>query len=323
MLRQKEPFCYFGSKKATLLIILIVLVILIILIKKFTKPVHEPSNASTNNNFSTEDAINNNISNYHPSLSWKTENPQLLEITAKSAIVIDESTGNVIYSKNEHESLAPASITKIMTAIITTEEIDKNKLCSVSEKAAATEPNKIVLNPGEQIRAEDLLYGLMMISANDAAEVLAEAVDGGRQAFIDKMNKKVQLLGLEDTYFMNPSGLDEEGHYSSAFDIGVMTRFAIQNYPEILKYMGEKDDYSVYPTDHNESHWWSHISSLLYNYPGTDGVKTGYTENADHTLIATAIRDGKRIIIVYFGSTDSTGDAVKLLDLGFSTNTGV
>jgi D-alanyl-D-alanine carboxypeptidase (penicillin-binding protein 5/6) len=297
---------------------------IILLVHKNEKEMDESLIAGTKNVVLDETKqINENISKYHPDSSWLKDNPQTLDITAKSAIVIDENTGKILYSKNEHESLAPASITKIMTAIIAVENLEKNQLCTVSEFAANVEPNKIVIRAGEKLRTEDLLYGLMMISANDAAEVLAESIDGNRETFIKKMNDKVRLLGLKDTVFKNPNGLDENEHLSSSYDIAVMTRYAIKNYPEILGYMGEKEDYSVYATDYNESHWWSHISQLLYNYSGADGVKTGYTENANHTLIATAIRDDRRITIVYFGSTDSTGDAVKLLDFGFLVNPSV
>ncbi len=325
MFEQKNFLEFLKNKKlVSIILFLIVMAGISLTINNYRKNADTAISASANSIVDNEKyAIDENTKNFHPSFEWLQENPQDIDVTANSAIVIDENTGNVLFAKNEHDSLPPASITKIMTAIIASENINKNDLCTVSEKAAATEPNKIVMKEGERLRSEDLLYGLMMISANDAAEVLAESIDGNRQTFINLMNEKVRLLGLNSTDFKNPSGLDEEGHLSSAFDIAVMTRYAIKSYPEILSYMGEKEDYSVYPTEENESHWWSHISSLLYNYRGADGVKTGYTENANHTLIATAQREGKRIIIVYFGSSDSTGDAVKLLDLGFSINTGV
>jgi D-alanyl-D-alanine carboxypeptidase len=224
-----------------------------------------------------------------------------------------------LFEKNPHQKLAPASITKILTLSVALENLKKDQMITVSQEAADQEPNKIVMKAGEKLQLEDLLYGLMMISANDAARAIAESVPGGFDSFIKLMNNKVRLLGLKDTNFKNPSGLDDNEHYSTVFDIATMTRYALLEHgTEVVAYAGEKKDHSVYPTDHNESHWWSHISSMLYRYPGMIAAKTGYTDIAKSTFIGVAERNGRRLNVVLMGSTDANNDVPRLLDYGFA-----
>lgn len=261
--------------------------------------------------------IEENIKKYQPQKTDKT-NEGTLEISAKSAIVIDENTNEILYQKESDLRLPPASITKIATISVALENLKKEDLINISQKAGEQEPNKIVMKAGERMTLSDLMYGLMMISANDAAFAIAEAIPGGYDQFIGLMNEKVRILGLVDSSFKNPSGLDVQGHYSSAFDIATLTRYALLCHPEIIDYAGEKDDHSVYPTDHNESHWWGHISGMLYRYPGMIAAKTGYTEEAGSTFIGIAERDGRRLTVVFFGATDANSDVIKLLDFGFA-----
>ncbi len=256
---------------------------------------------------------------YQPKNDWLKDNPANITLTAESAIIIDQNTSQLIMAKDEHKKLPPASITKMLTLITVLENIKTDKLCTVSEQAASTQPNKITMTPGEKIKVEDLLYGLMMISANDAAEVLAECYDGGRTKFIEKMNERVRYLGLKDSLFKDPNGLNDLDQFSSAYDMGVITRYAIMTKPETLNYIGRKDDYSVFATDHNESHYWYQISQLLSSYPGMEGAKTGYTHIAKNTYIGVASRDGRRIIIVYLAAQTSTSDATTMLEYGLST----
>ena len=168
------------------------------------------------------------------------------------------------------------------------------------------------------MKVRDLLYGLTMISANDAAEVLAECYKEGHESFIKKMNEKVKLLGLSDSTFYDPSGLNDETQLSSAYDIGTITRYLLLSKPDAIQYLGRKDDYSVYPSDHNESHYWYQISHLLQTYPGMEGAKTGYTHIAKNTYVGVAKRGGRRIIIVYLAAQTTTSDATTLLEYGFS-----
>jgi D-alanyl-D-alanine carboxypeptidase (penicillin-binding protein 5/6) len=264
--------------------------------------------------------IEENIEKYQPKYDWVRTHPSNITLTAKSAIIIDQNTGQILLTKNEHEKLPPASITKILTLVTVLEGLKIDKLCSVSEKAASIQPNKITMNVGEKMKVEGLLYGLMMISANDAAEVLAECYDGGRDKFIAKMNEKVKLLGLKDSIFKDPHGLNDIDELSSAFDMGTITRYALLEHPETLKYIGRKEDYNIYPTDHNGSHSWYQISNLLLTYPGMEGAKTGYTHIAKNSYIGVARRSERRVIIVYLGAETTTSDATTLLNYGFSVN---
>jgi len=243
-----------------------------------------------------------------------TQKPDF-SISAKSAIIINAQNGEIIFDQNANEKLPPASITKIMTGILALEHYDLEKKILVSKEAAAVEPNKIVMKEGEKMKVKDLLYGLMMISANDAAEVLAEGIDGNRNTFLEEMNEKCKLLELKNTTFKNPSGLDEEGHYSSAYDIAKITYYAIKTKPEIIQYLGFNDAYSIYPTADNESHWWGgHISSTLDAYPEMIGAKTGYTEDAKNTFIGIAEKNNQKFIFIFLGSDEATEDAKALLE---------
>ncbi len=292
---------------------ILVLLMNIFSMKKETKLSTSKTKKSNINNLIKENAIK-----YQPKFDWIKNNTFDMTLTAESAIVIDQETGQVIYNKEVHKQLPPASITKVLTLITVLENIKTDKLCTVSQQAADTQPNKIVMKAGEKMKVDDLLYGLMMISANDAAEVLAECYDGGRDKFIAKMNEKIRLLGLSDSVFKDPNGLNDVDQVSSAYDIGTVTRYGLLTQPKLLEYMGRKDDYSVFPSDQNESHYWYQISNLLSSYVGMEGAKTGYTHIAKNTYIGIASRDGQRIIIVYFAAQTTTSDATALLDYGFS-----
>jgi D-alanyl-D-alanine carboxypeptidase (penicillin-binding protein 5/6) len=261
--------------------------------------------------------ISENVKKYQPQRSINTSETGL-DISATSAILIDENTNEILYQKDPNLSLPPASITKIATLSVALENIGKDDLITVSQKAADEVSNKIAMKAGEKMHLNDLLYGLMMISANDAAYAIAEAAPGGFGGFMNMMNEKVRILGLTNTTFKNPSGLDEDGHLASAFDIATLTRYALLEHPEVITYAGEKNDYSVYPSDHNESHWWSHISGMLYRYPGMIAAKTGYTDIAKSTFIGIAERNGRKLVVVFLGATDANNDVVKLLDYGFA-----
>lgn len=274
--------------------------------------------AFTENN--EQKTIADNLEKYGLKTDWLTANPQTLPVSTKSAVILDYNTRELLFAQNEHAQLPPASITKVLTATVVLENMKTDKLCTISQEAADTEAYKIVMRAGEQLSVEDLLYGMMMLSANDAAEALAECYDGGKQAFIDKMNEKVRLLGLSDSNFVTPNGLDDPNHYSSAYDMAVITEYAIRTQPTFLDYMGREQDYSVAATDHNDAHYFYSLSTLLKTYSGMDGAKTGFTYEAGNTYIGTALRNGRRIIIVYFGANSTTYDATLLLDQGFFLN---
>ncbi|HEY7801213.1 MAG TPA: D-alanyl-D-alanine carboxypeptidase family protein [Dehalococcoidia bacterium] len=235
-------------------------------------------------------------------------------ITAKSAVVIDGDTGRVLYDLGAHDRRPPASVTKIMTALLTIEHGDLGRTV-VSDVDATTMVGSSVmgLRPGVPITIEDLLYGLMLPSGNDAAVLLAENVDGSVPAFVAEMNKKAKELGLKDTHFANPHGLDDPNHYSSAYDLARLARYAMQE-PEFAKIVSTQDWHLAPPSDYDLHNG----NSLLETYPGADGVKIGWTDNAGWTLVASAQRDGHRLYVTVLDSTDRDADATALFDWAFS-----
>lgn len=309
---------YVLRNKRKSLLIIVCLVIAFFIVAKNNKIAANPQVKGSNkiSEAQLQKLIKENTEKYQPKKNWLAENPQELPTSATASVILDYDSNELLFADNEHEKLFPASITKVLTATIALETMDTNKVCTITENAANMEPNKISMKAGEEMRLEDLIYGMMMISANDAAEAIADCYPDGRQAFIDKMNQKVRELGLTDTTFVNPSGWHDDNHKTSAFDMATITNYALKSNPEFLKYFGRTESYSVYPTEKNESHWWNQISTLLKTYPGMDGAKTGFTYEAGNTYIGTAKSDGHRIIIVYFNANSSTYDAKLLLDQG-------
>lgn len=240
-------------------------------------------------------------------------------IQAMSGIIINAETGEILYEKEAHKSLSPASITKILTAAVAIENFDKDKKLRVSKQASQMEAFNMSSQEGELLKVEDLLYALMMISANDAAEILAEGIDGNRNTFIEKMGEKIRYLELKETSFKNPSGLDEPGHTSSAHDIGKLTYYAIRSNPEVLKYMGDKGEHSIMPNEENVAHYWpGHVSLTMRSYPEMLGAKTGFTDEARNTFIGVAQGTKGKFIFVFMGSDRGNEDAKTLLNFGLS-----
>jgi len=313
-----------SNKKLSTLIIIIVVVSSVAIISGTGIHMFEkkhPAVASGNlSEAAQKKIIDENKAKYYPKTDWLAAHPQDLQLSSKSAIILDYNTGEVLLDNNMHAKLPPASITKVLTVLVALENFKLDQLCTVSQEAADTEPYKIVMNAGEQMSVRDLIYGMMMISANDAAEVMAECDPGGKEAFIAKMNQKVKDLGLTDSHFVTPNGLDDPDHYSSAFDMATITEYAIRTQPDFLTYMGRVDDYSVAATDHNEAHSYYQLSTLLKTFPGMEGAKTGFTYDAGNTYVGAASRDGRRIIIVYFDAFSKTYDATTMLEQGFFLN---
>lgn len=266
-----------------------------------------------------ERIISENMAKYQPkSGSKEIEGPV---VTAKSAIVVDQNTNTILYSKNMHEALPPASIIKMLTFSMALEKFEENELIEISENASVQVSNKINMKPGEKMKLSDLLYGLMMISANDAAYAIADASDDGFEGFIKAANDKVEMLGLKETVMKNPAGLDEEGQTSSAYDLATITRYALLEHPQIIKYAGKTAEHSVYATEANEPHYWfGHLSRMLTAYKPMIAAKTGYTDLAGSTYIGIAEKNGRRLILVILGDKNSAinNDVTSLLDYGFS-----
>lgn len=237
-------------------------------------------------------------------------------ITAEAAVVMDLDTGEVLYGKAEHERRPPASLTKVMTGYLAVKQGDLQQIITVSETAAATGESSLNLKAGDRLTFENLLYGALMKSANDACVALAEQMAGSEQIFVQNMNLQACLLGCADTNFCNSNGLPAENHYSSAYDLALMTRAAMQD--EIFSAIVQQQQYMVRWVDGRQL-LVRNTNRLLREYPGAIGVKTGTTNEAGQCLIAVAQKEGKRIIVVVLKSKNRFYDAVALLDYGLQT----
>ena len=248
-----------------------------------------------------------------------------LEVTAPSAILMDAATGQVLYEKNSHERLRPASVTKIMTMILVMEALDRGQLSwdqtiSVSAAAAGKGGSQVYLEEGEQMSLDEMLKSVAVASANDCATALAEAVAGSESVFVEQMNQRAAELGMEDTHFVNCTGLDDEPeadeHLTTAYDIALMSRELLKH-DEIRRYTTIWMD-----TVRNGQFGLSNTNKLIRFYDGATGLKTGYTSAAGHCLSATAERDGMELIAVVLhcdSSSNRFADARTLLDYGFAT----
>ncbi|WP_397386168.1 D-alanyl-D-alanine carboxypeptidase family protein [Paenibacillus sp. VCA1] len=246
-----------------------------------------------------------------------------LAANAKSAILMDADTGTIIYEKNSHDKLPPASITKIMTMLLTMEAIDSGKLkltdkVRTSEYAASMGGSQIFLEPGEEMTVDEMLKGIAMASGNDASVAIAEKIAGTEESFVQMMNDKAKQLGLKDTHFANCNGLPAENHYSSAHDIAVISRELLKH-KDITKYTGTYQDYLR--KDSKKPFWLVNTNKLVRFYTGADGLKTGYTSEARFCLSATAVKDGLRAVAVVLGepNTKTRNEEVsKMFDYMFS-----
>lgn len=241
----------------------------------------------------------------------------------KSAILIERDTGRILLDKNAHEKLPPASMTKVMTLLLIMEALDRGELMldekiRVSERAASMGGSQIFLAEGEEMSVEDLLKGIAIASGNDASVALAERIAGSEEAFVEMMNEKVTQLNLKNTLFQNSSGLPAKDHYSTSYDIAIISK-------ELLKYETVTDYTSIYEDylrkgEENEF-WLVNTNKLVRFYPGVDGLKTGYTNEAKYCLTATAKKDDMRVIAVVMGAdTVKKRNATisKMLDYAFN-----
>ncbi|MDQ0233583.1 D-alanyl-D-alanine carboxypeptidase family protein [Metabacillus malikii] len=242
---------------------------------------------------------------------------------AKSAVLIERDTGMVLYDKNSDEKLPPASMTKIMTMLLIMEALESghikwDEMVRTSEYAASMGGSQIFLEPGEEMSVEQMLKGIAIGSGNDASVAMAEKIAGSTEQFVNMMNKKVKELGLKNTHFKNPTGLPEDGHYSSAHDMALMAKELLK-YEEITKFTGKYEDYLRENTD--KKFWLVNTNRLVKFYPGVDGVKTGFTNEAKYCLTATAKKDNMRVIAVVFGADtpkERNSQVTKMLDYAFS-----
>jgi serine-type D-Ala-D-Ala carboxypeptidase (penicillin-binding protein 5/6) len=241
-----------------------------------------------------------------------------VSVSANSAVLMDQESGRVLYEKNAHEKKRIASITKIMTAILAIESGKLDKMVQISSKATKAEGSSVYLKPNEKIKLEHLVYGLMLRSGNDTAEAIAEYVGGSLEGFVYLMNQKAKEIGMANTNFANPHGLDNfENHYSTAYDMALLTRYAMQN--ETYKVIsGTK----IHKAPNPEEKWdrvWRNKNRLLSKYKYTTGGKTGYTKRAKRTLVSTATKGDMDLISVTLNAPDDWNDHISMFEYGFQT----
>ncbi len=238
-----------------------------------------------------------------------------VDVSANAAVVMEATTGRVLYEKNAHEKMPMASTTKVMTALVALEYGNLNDIVTVSKNASGVEGSSIWLSVGEKMSLSDMLYGLMLASGNDAAVAIAEHVGGSVDAFVEMMNKKAQEIGAYDTHFMNPNGLPVEGHYTTAFDLALISAYAMRNpaFCEIVK--------TQYKTLPWEGHEWDRVvknkNKILWNYEGGNGIKTGFTKEAGRCLTAAAQRENMQLVSVVLSAPNMFEDCMALMDYGF------
>ncbi len=253
-----------------------------------------------------------------------------VDITATSAVLMEGSSGEIIYEKDKDKELVPASITKIMTLTLIFEAIDSGRISlddpvSVSEYAASMGGSQVFLEPGETQTVNDMIKCISIASANDAAVAMAEKISGSEEAFVKKMNEKAKELGMNHTQFKNCSGLDDDiksGHYSSACDVARMSRELIMKHPQISSYSTVWMDKIVHKTKKGETEFGlTNTNKLVRFYDGITGLKTGSTSKAKYCLSATASRNGMNLIAVVMAAPDHKkrfSEAQALLDYGFA-----
>ncbi len=250
-----------------------------------------------------------------PAPGWAGEQ-RLLPLNAQSALLMDVENGQVLYAQNHKQPRPVASTTKVMTALIALAGAELHGTVRVSPRAAAVEESSMHLRQGENLTLENLLYGALLSSGNDACVAIAEHVAGSEKTFVAFMNEKALLIGAENTCFQNTNGLPVRGHHSTALDLALITRYALHN-PVFCRIV--KTRYKLVKEPGSFEHHLVNTNKLLWRYPWADGVKTGTTSEAGKCLIASASREGRRLLAVVLNDGDRFGDAVRLLEFGFSS----
>ena len=257
-----------------------------------------------------------------PNFVYANEEEKLAQ-NAKSAILVETSTGKILYEKNKDERLSVASLTKMMAQILILEANESGKLdwdekITASANASGYGGTQIYLETGEVMTAGDLMKGVSMASANDATVALAERIAGSEEKFVSMMNKKAKELGLQNTNFVNPTGLDEDNHYSSSYDLAIIA-MELMKHKEIFKFSSIYEDYLRQDTPNK--FWLVNTNKLVRLYEGADGLKTGFTDNAGYTMAVTAKRGNMRLLAIVLGEAVSkvrNQETQELLDYGFN-----
>ena len=258
-------------------------------------------------------------------LVFADKNGANLNLKCKSAVLMDVTSGKVLYEKNCHEKLPPASVTKVMTMLLICEAVESNKIkltdeVTVSETASSMGGSQIFLEPNETQTVDTLLKGIAVASANDACVMIGERIAGTNDNFVKMMNEKAKELKLVNTHFVNPTGLHDDNHYTCALDLGTMAAYLIEMGGErLLQTTSLYDSYIREDTAHK--FWLVNTNKLLKSYQGADGLKTGYTKEAGYCIVSTAKRNGLRLIAIVLKESDPkvrNQEVSQLLDYGFS-----
>ena len=253
----------------------------------------------------------------------KAEETEDLAPNAKSAIMIEASTGEILFQKNKDEKLSPSSMTKMMSMLLIMEEIENgnlkwNEMITTSEKASSMGGSQIFLKVGEKMTVEDLLKGVAIASGNDAVVALAERISGSEEQFVKRMNIRAKDLGLKNTNFINATGLTADNHYSSAYDMSLIAKELVKH-EKILEFTSTYEDYLR--KDTKSPFWLVNTNRLVRFKEGVDGLKTGFTDEAGYCLTATMKKDNMRLITVVMkeeNTSKRSADTTKMLDYGFN-----
>lgn len=261
------------------------------------------------------------LSAFLPLSSYPSTAHASISVSARNAILIEQESGRVLFEKGAHEQRRIASITKIMTAIIAIESDKLDEMVTVSERAFGTEGSSLYLQKNEKIKLEDLVYGLMLRSGNDAAIAIAEHVGGSLEGFVFLMNEKAKELGMSNTHFTNPHGLDDsKDHYSTAYDMAILTRYAMEN-EQYQKIAGTKVHRAPNPAEKWDRVWKNKNRLLTGKYEYTTGGKTGYTKLAKRTLVSTASKGELDLISVTLNAPDDWNDHIRMYETAFKNYT--
>ncbi len=256
----------------------------------------------------------------------KQDESGTLKVEAKAAVLMDADTGKVVFQQNAHKELPPASVTKIMTMLLVMEAVESEKVklsdqVTISERAASMGGSQMYMEPGEVHTLEELMQGIAMVSANDACVAVSEYIGGSEEIFVEKMNQRAEELGMRDTHFVNTNGLPVTDHYTSAYDIALMSQ-------KLLQYEETKGWFNTWQTTvkvglpgKEKEFGLTNTNKLIKQYPGANGIKTGFTQEAGYCLSASATKEDTTLIAVVLGAETSpirNREVSKLLDYGFA-----
>ncbi len=240
---------------------------------------------------------------------------QYPEISAKSAVLVVADTGEVVFEKNAHEKRSMASTTKIMTALLTIESASPQRIVTATSEMVNVEGTSMGLLVGDKVSFNDLVYGMLLASGNDAANTAAVSIDGSIKAFARRMNNKAAQLGMKNTVFVTPSGLDDENHYSTAYDMALLGCYALKN-PEFVEVCSSGSAKLCYGNEPYTRYLYNH-NKLLKSFDGAIGIKTGFTKKSGRCLVSAAERNGVTLVCVTLNASDDWNDHTKLLNYGF------